>query len=116
MSKKDSFQANLQVYHRKKCKWRNDDVRKVPNGGFLYIRDKKIPALGIKYWEELGGPDNDEPAWAKMTDEMMGGWQGADKYWEKHEAMCCNLHRNSAYDLQRIASKDICFLHYQGGK
>ena len=116
LGKKESFQANLQMYHRRKAHWRNKELRKVPNGGFLYIRDKSLPNRAIKFWEELGSGDNDEPAWAKLTDEMTGGWQGVEKYWELYEPMFCNLHRSSPYSEEELNSKDLCFIHYQGGK
>jgi len=111
--KKDVFQANLQIYHRKKCGWRPQDTRKVPNGGFIYLRDKTLPAIAIKWWEKLGMPDNDEPAWARTTDEMMGEWN-IDKYWDRFETMFCNLHRSSPYPQNKLNEKDVCFIHYQG--
>jgi len=116
MSKKEVFQATLQLYHRRKCHWRPEDLRKVPNGGFLYLRDKNLPSLAIEWWEKLGQPDNDEIAWAKIVDERMGGWKGMDVYWEKFEPMFCSLHKSSPYSLDKLKSKDVCFIHYQGGK
>jgi hypothetical protein len=114
LNKKASFQANLQLYHRKKCGWRAEDQRKVPNGGFIYLRDKTLPSLAIQYWEKLKMPDNDEPAWAKVTDEIVGGWKGAGKYWELFEPMCCNLRGSSPYPKELLLKKDVCFIHYQG--
>ena len=44
MGKKEYCQANLQQYKRVQCRWRGrSDRRKLPNGGFLYIRDKTFP-------------------------------------------------------------------------
>ena len=117
MGKKEVFQATLQLYHRRKCHWRGEtDIRKVPNGGFLYLREKSLPKLAIEWWGKLGEQDNDEIAWAKLTDEMVGGWKGMDVYWDKFEPMFCNLHKSSPYSADRLASKDVCFIHYQGGK
>ena len=112
-NQKEVFQANLQLYHRRKAFWRKTELRKVPNGGFVYIRDKTIPSKAIALWDKIQG-DNDEPAWAKMTDDMIGGWQGIEKYWELFEAPFCNLHKNSPYSKELLESKDICFIHYQG--
>lgn len=110
---KDVFQATLQIYHRKKCGWRAESKRKVPNGGFIYLRDSSLPEKAIQWWKKLGKPDNDEPAWARVTDEMMGGWD-MEQYWERFETMFCNLHRSSPFDQQRLKSKNECFIHFQG--
>ena len=111
--KKGSIQACLQQYRRRKCLWRQDDVRKVPNGGFVYLRDKTIPSQVIKIWETMP-QDNDEPAWAKFIDNMMGGWKGMDEFWKTYETPFCNLHRMSPYPIDLLKSKDLCFIHFQG--
>ena len=111
---KEAFQANLQTYHRRKCHWRKEDLRKVPNGGFIYIRDKSISEKVIHLWEQLGRQDNDEPSWARLTDDMMGGWKGIERYWELFEPDFCNLHKNSSYSNKLLNDKNICFIHYQG--
>jgi hypothetical protein len=116
LGKKEVFQANLQQYHRRKAHWRNEEQRKVPNGGFIYLRDKTLPEKAIKYWEELGEGDNDEPAWAKITDDISGGWNGIETYWKLFEPMFCDLHKNSPYDSSVLSEKNKCFIHYQGGK
>jgi len=113
LGKKDAIQANLIQYHRKKCFWRQEDQRKVPNGGFLYIRDKTIPSRAIKIWETIP-QDNDEVAWAKLTDEMMGEWKGIETYWDRFEPMVCDLHRSSPYSPEKLKEKKLCFRHFQG--
>ena len=116
MGKKEIFQATLQLYHRRKCLWRPEDVRKVPNGGFLYLRDKKLINKAIEWWEKLDMQDNDEIAWSMITDIMVDGWKGMEIYWNKFETMFCNLHKSSPYTKDQLNSKDVCFIHYQGGK
>jgi len=116
LGKKEVFQANLQLYHRRKAHWRKRELRKVPNGGFIYLRDKTLPQKAINWWEKLGMGDNDEPAWARLTDEMVGGWKGVEKYWDLFEPMFCNLHKSSPYTTEQLKSKNVCFLHYQGGR
>lgn len=113
MGQKEIIQANLQLYHRRKARWRKDELRKIPNAGFLYLRDKSLPEKIIKRWESIKGPSA-EPPLAKLTDEMMGGWQGVDKYWELFEPDFCNLHKASPYSKKLLKSKNICFIHYQG--
>jgi len=113
-NKKEPIQACLQQYRRRKCLWRGDnDVRKVPNGGFVYLRDKTIPSKVIKIWETMP-QDNDEPAWAKYIDEQMGGWKGMDEFWKSYETPFCNLHKMSPLSKELLNSKNLCFIHYQG--
>lgn len=114
LRQKDVLQANLIQYHRIKCPWRTQDPRKIPNGGFLYIRDKTLPSRAIAHWETMK-QDNDEPAWAKVVEDMMGGkWTNIEEYWKRFEPEWCNLHKSSPYDLKLLQAKKICFLHYQG--
>jgi hypothetical protein len=116
MGQKEYCQANLQQYKRKKCTWRGKtDSRKVPNGGFLYIRDKKLPDEIINCWEKKTKGNSDEPAIARAIDDRNNGWMGMDKYWDLHEPMFCNLWKFSAYKKDKLRLKDnVCFLHYQG--
>ena len=114
LGKKEVVQANLIIYRRKKAFWRKEELRKVPNGGFIYLRDKTIPQKVIDIWNTMK-QDNDEPAWAKFTDDMVGGWQGAHKYWELFEPMFCNLRGSAPYPKELMETKtDVCFLHNQG--
>jgi len=113
LNKRESFQACLQMYRRWKCPWRKEAQNIVPNGGFLYLRDKTYPSKAIKCWEKIP-QDNDEPAWALFLDELHGEWIGYDKYWELYEAMNCRLHGHSTYTADKIAQKDLYFSHYHG--
>jgi len=114
-SQRGPIQACFQQYHRKKCFWRSIDQRKVPNGGFLYIRDKTLPDRAIKYWEAMP-QDNDEPAWAKLIDELMGGWKDSPaclkKYWDIHETYYCSLWNSSAFPADLLKTKDVNFIHF----
>lgn len=115
LAKKESIQANLICYHRVKCPWRNEDRRKLPNGGFLYIRDKTLPSKAIAHWDKIP-QDNDEIAWAKVVEDLMGGtWKGMQEYWDRFEPMMCNLHKSSPFEGEPCyRSKNICFIHRQG--
>jgi len=116
MGEKEYMQANLQQYKRIKCLWRQEDSRKVPNGGFLYIRDKKFPDEIIDCWENKTKGNSDEPAIARALDERNGGWIGTEKYFELHEPIFCDLWKFSAFDKKALKAKNgnACFLHYQG--
>jgi len=116
-SKKESFQACLHIYHRKKCGWRKFSPRTVPNGGFIYLRDKSVISEVIKMWE-ANQQDNDEPAWAKYTDSIMGEFVGTPdslkKYWDMFEPDFCNIHGGSPFSAELLNSKDVCFIHMHG--
>jgi len=117
MGKKDYCQANLQQYKRIQCRWRKGkDTRKLPNGGFLYIRDKKFPDEIIDCWENKVKGNSDEPAIARAMDIRSGGWMGPEKYWELHEPIYCNLWSFSAFNKAYLKQKkkNLCFVHYQG--
>lgn len=114
MGKREYVQANLQQYKVKKCLWRGQtDTRKLPNAGFLYIRDKNFPDEIIKFWEKSKG-NSAEPPLAQAMDERSGGWVGMDKYWDLYEPDFCNLWQDSVYDKKKLKEKDQCFIHYQG--
>lgn len=110
---KDVFQANLQIYKKVKCPWRQEDQRKVPNGGFIYLRDPSLIDDAIRYWEENEG-NSCEPPLSKVVEQLSGGWKGIEHYWENFEPMVVNLHRSSPFDKNRINKKNPNFIHYQG--
>lgn len=135
MGKKAPFQANLFQYRTKKCLWRKEDLRKVCNGGFLYLRDKQISEAFINNYNELSewvdkqrvareaqGKKlrfreealifDDEPAITKWIDDDMGGWKGVDDYWDKYEPDFCNVKKKSAYTKEKLDTKRECFLHW----
>jgi len=119
------FQANLQQYRRIKTRWRSSysqDLRKIPNGGMFYLRDKKHLDGVIRCWEQLRAKTNSypscEPPMAMYVEELMGGkWLGKDEYFKQgFEPLTCDLHRCSCYgsDKEIKAQKTLYFLHYQG--
>jgi len=136
LGKKAPFQANLFQYRTKKCLWRNRDWRKVCNGGFLYIRDKKIPDEFIDKYNNLSEWVNrikiereskgkklrfreealmfdDEPSFSKWADEFSDGWKGTDEYWKVFEPEVCNLKKKSAFSKEMLDTKSSeCFVHW----
>jgi hypothetical protein len=119
LGQKEAIQANLQKYKAGKCNWRDNrpDYRYIPNGGFLYIRDKEIPAKLIEIWDnQKKYKRSAEPALGRLTDDMMGGWKGIDTYWDLFEPEFCNLRKRSAYVPERRHAKNSCFIHHAGGK
>jgi len=116
LGKRECFQANLQGYKKNKISWRQSENNIIPNGGFMYLRDKKISELAIKTWDKIGNPVNDECVWASITDDMVGGWKGREKYMDLFESMYSNLHRGSPFPREWLNKKDVYFIHYQGGR
>jgi len=135
MYKKAPFQANLFQYRTKKCLWREEDWRKVCNGGFLYLREKSIAQAFIDNYQylsdwvdeqrlsrESNGKKlrfreeslifDDEPSITKWVDDYMGGWKGAEHYWKEFEPEFCNLKKKSAFPKEMLTSKQECFLHW----
>lgn len=102
-----SIKANLEIYNAKKCYWRQEAQRQIPNGGFLYINNINILEGIIKTWENVIDKVNDEVAIMKYLDELHGGWIGRDKYKELYEPSECNLHRKGVFQKQ-----DTMFVHY----
>jgi len=134
LRKKETFQANLFQYRTKKCLWREEEQRKVCNGGFAYFRDPSIPQKMIDFWDEFRiwvsakqkerkekGKDirfrekslvfDDEPAMSKYIDWVSGGWCGKEKYWDLFEPEVCNLRKKSVYPQKMLDSKKSCFIH-----
>ena len=135
MKEKAVFQANLFQYRTKKCLWRKDDWRKVCNGGFLYMRDPKVPKDFINNYDKLSewvakkkeerescGKKlrfreealmfDDEPSITKWVDDYMGGWKGVDEYWKMFEPDFCNLKKKSAFSKELLDTKRECFVHW----
>ena len=134
LNKKDVFQANLFQYRTKKCLWREEDTRKVCNGGFAYFRDKNAPDKMIGNYNQFSneleikrenrkkrGLDlrlreksllfDDEPSMSKFIDDYCGGWPGVDYYWEHFEPSVCNLRKKSVYSEDLNNSKGNSFIH-----
>jgi len=114
LSMKHPFQANLMFYRRRKCHWRSTDVRKVSNGGFLYIGDRSYPQAIIDTYLDMDKMHQfwDETAYSQFTDNLVGGWKGLNVYWENFEPEVCNLKKKSPFTDEQVLGKDFCFLHY----
>jgi len=112
MGKKEDFQANLFKFKHLKCPWRTIDRTTVPNGGFVYMRNKEYPARIIKIWEEKLKGNSAEPPMAMFVDELMGGWKGIDAYWDLYEADVCRLKNGTPHSPEKMRTKDLHFIHY----
>ena len=115
LAKKQTFQAILRVYHRKKAFWRKKGgARIIPCGSFVYIGDKNIPKIFLDYWEKLGGPWGEEVVMAKYTEDIMGGnFTGSpedfEKYWNMFEPPYFAL--QPMYSKEKMATKIHAIKH-----
>lgn len=113
LHKKTAIQANLMMYRRRKCLWRDNDWRKTSNGGFLYIGNREITKKLLATWESLPPEMQfwDEICISKLTDDILGGWKNVSTYWNYFEPDVCNLKKKSA-DESSALNKDVCFMHF----
>jgi len=115
--KKQSFQASLSQYHRPRIDFRKEERRRVPCASFVYIRDKNIPKEFINLWEN--NPEDrmwEENIMARYVDNVNGGWQGIEAYWNQFEPTCFSspllMGWESYLSKEKLKSKDICFQHF----
>jgi len=115
LAQKQSFQAIMRIYHRKKAMWRKaGGSRTIPCGSFVYIGDKKLPLKLIEYWEKMGQPWGEEVVFAKYTEDLMGGFSGKpeemEKYWQMFEPTYFALY--DMYSKEKMNSKIRVIEHF----
>jgi len=121
MSKKQPLQAHLRRYGNKDkwiksrgAIWRDKNVNLRPCASFVYIRGQEIANKIYELWEK-DKSWADEKTLAKITDDITGGWQGVNKYWDMFEPYSFTLFRDAgnciAYPQSLLVQKDLCFLH-----
>jgi len=114
LNKKEIFQAVLGKYRTARINYRPDHKSNqlIPMGALVYMRDKTIPERLMKF--NTGSNSwSCEPAFAQLTDEIMGGWnnlsEGIDKYWNLFEPECY-VNKRSAYKFSKKYIKtNVCF-------
>lgn len=84
-----AIQMSLVQYCRRICGWRRDDKRKIPVGSFVYCRDRRImERVNREYAKERNAVD--QTIFAKVLDQMAGGWLGCDAYQEMGFSPYCH--------------------------
>lgn len=112
LNKKESIQAILRMYHRRKAYWRGGiDTRKIPCASFVYVREKQITEDLIALWEKMGRPWSEEQVLARFIDSRMGGWQGMEKYWDTYEPDFFMLAEARVFSKELLRTKNQCFKH-----
>lgn len=106
---KSDFAANLMTYNVRKCHWRTEHMRKLPNGGYLYMQKHLIEGI-IRAWETLEDKMNDEVAYAKYLDKRDGDFD-IERYKELYEPWQCKLQQKEAYEINK---DNIYFKHNLG--
>lgn len=107
LGKKESFQACLVKYTHRQISWRNNkwNNKILPNGGFVYLRDKGIVDKLIELYDTKK-TWTDEAPYAMYTDEIMGGFD-KDKYFNLFEPLVAST-RRSIFTEPKDKS---CFYH-----
>lgn len=111
LGKKETLQASLGSYKTPRISYRTEQYanRLIPTGAFVYMRDKSIPDKLTKYNNAPNGWSC-EPAMAMLTDEMMGGWKGIEKYWELFEPEFYTCVKTTPYKfLKKFTKPNLCF-------
>lgn len=117
LAKKDSIQATMVSYHVRgpsAPNWREVDRDKTCSASWLYIRDKTIPDKIIKIWEDIGGEWSEERSITKYTDEISGGWQGRQYFYDRFEPkyyIWTSARTTKKHSKELIAWKDVIFVH-----
>jgi hypothetical protein len=119
---KGSIQAILRGYKQTKCPWRKADRRQRPCASFIYVGDQQISKDLVQIWKKKRHL-SEEQIIALYTDDVVGGWQGRDVYWEKFEpdffALCKGEVPFQSFSTERLRSKNLAFIHLnkkQSGK
>jgi len=111
LSKKQPLQAILRSYKRRKAKWRTENLKMIPCASFVYCREKKVAEDLLQLWEDMGRPWSEERVIAKYTDDLLGGWQGMEEYWNNFEPDFFYLDECKVFSKEQYASKNRCFKH-----
>jgi len=117
LEEKDSIQATMVSYHVRgpsAPNWRKADRDKSCSASWVYIRDKTIPDKIIKVWEDIGRGWSEEKAIVKYIDEISGGWQGLQYFYDRFEPkyyIWTSGRTTKKHSKELIAWKDIKFVH-----
>lgn len=110
LNKKESLQAALGHYRTPRINYRSGfkENRIIPTGAFVYMRDKSIPDKLIELNKDTC-TWSCEPAMARLTDEMTGGWKGIKKYWELFEPEFYTNKRTPYKGSAGFIKPNLCF-------
>jgi hypothetical protein len=112
--RKSSFQSSLRAYMKPKCLWRKTAKRQRPCASFVYCRDKNITNALVQEWQKRPHK-SEEDIMAMYTDELTGGWQGHQMYWDLFEPNCFNLGadevRFQCFPREWLLKKQLSFVH-----
>jgi len=122
LGKKEKIQGCAYTLRRRMSVWRGgvrdgisgkNGACQGINAGFLYMRDKTVPSALLKIWESGVALNqiNDEAQISYYIDQMMGGWVGLEKWWDLFEPEWCNLEKKMSYPIEKLNTKNICFIH-----
>jgi len=111
LGKKNSLQAILRMYHRRKAFWRKSEPRKIPCASFVYIRGSQVTEDIISMWEKMNKPWSEETVMGRYMDEQIGGWKGIQAYWDAYEPDFFVLREGRVFDKELLNTKNKVFDH-----
>ena len=112
LAERANIQAILRIYHRRKCHWREENLRKAPCASCVYINGLQIAHDLIQTWEDMGRPWSEETTMAKYIDGLMGGFDERI-YYENYEMRYFDLfeggllHKDNSHIFQHYKQGDV---------
>ena len=92
LESKSEIQSPLTAYKYPRCSWRgaSSDARLLPNGGWVYVRNRSIPKGILDHWNRFEGEALGEKVIAHWMDKQYG-WRGREDYYQRFEPFCISL-------------------------
>jgi hypothetical protein len=113
MSSGQPFKACLKRQKKPNCWWRSDreSMRFLPCTAVTYVRGKDTIKHVVDCWTETKMHANDEIAFAKMSDNLLGGWKGPEVYCSNFDPFCATTHRCQWITPDFLAKKEVILHH-----
>jgi hypothetical protein len=112
LAKKETYQAIMGRYKRRKVFDRKHNQHDIPSGSFVYIGDKSVPDKFIQIWKDLGEIWSEEVVFNKYAEQQMKDKTfSLDEYWNRFEPMYFQL-RTDIYTPEQMALKTPIVQHF----
>lgn len=118
LNKKEVLQASLHKYCTPRMNHRNMGNKRTslhankmtPTGAFVYMRGEEVADRMFELNKTGSNKWSCEPVMGLLTDEICGGWQGIEKYWELFEPEFYTAKRSPyRWDREKYKKDNNCF-------